>query len=262
MPFFKIIMPNYNNSEWLEKSIGSVVNQTFDDYGLVFVDDESTDNSVQKATELIGSHGYVIPLTEKHWNGGTRNIGLKHYLDSEYTLFLDSDDWFISDDILQKLHDFIIDTDKPDCVRLPYTAEYNGNEHLPVMLSDSSPEMLVKSIFVACWTKCIKSELIQPFPENTLMEDVVQHIDQCDKINTVEVFTEPVVMYNRNNSNSCSAAHNQDLQHGKWQSSMFRYMADLLDLELTHDYCIEQRNWRADVCLNNIKKGVYTQSVD
>ena len=272
MPFFKIIMPNYNNSEWLEKSVGSVLQQTFTDYHFIFVDDLSTDDSLEKFGDITGNKRRELTPriswcqnTHKRWNGGSRNAGLKYgypLIDSRYTLFLDSDDWFISDDILQKLHDFIIDADKPDCVRLPYTAEYNGNEHLPVMLSDSSPEMLVKSIFVACWTKCIKSELIQPFPENTLMEDVVQHIDQCDKINTVEVFTEPAVMYNRNNSNSCSAVHNQDLQHGKWQSSMFRYMADLLDLELTHDYCIEQRNWRADVCLNNIKKGVYTQSVD
>lgn len=263
MSFFRIIMPNYNNEKWLDKSIGSVIEQTFKDYVFVFVDDVSTDNSVDKAGRLIMDDGIVLGLNEKKWNGGARNVGLNvDAFDTEYTLFLDSDDWFASSDILQQLHDFIIDNDRPDCVRLPYIAEYDGDKHLPIMLNDSDAEKLVGSIFVACWTKCIKSELIQPFPENTLMEDVVQHIKQCDVISyPVAVFDKPVVIYNRNNTNSCSNEQNQDLQHGKWQSSMFRYMADLLDLDLIHDYCTKQRDWRADICLNNIKKGEYAQSV-
>ena len=272
MSFFRIIMPNYNNEKWLDKSVGSVLNQTFTDYHFIFVDDMSTDGSLEKYGELTqGKHFQTAPHISwykndaKRWNGGSRNVGLEYgwpMATSEYTLFLDSDDWFASPDILQQLHDFIIDNDRPDCVRLPYIAEYDGNKHLPIMLNDSDAEKLVGSIFVACWTKCIKSELVQPFPENTLMEDVVQHIKQCDVISyPVAVFDKPVVIYNRNNTNSCSASQNQDLQHGKWQSSMFRYMADLLDLDLIHDYCIKQRDWRADICLNNIKKGEYTQSV-
>lgn len=257
-------MPNYNNEKWLDKSIGSVLAQTFNDYNFVFVDDGSTDGSFEKAFTMLEPCNNALATHRlcKLWNGGARNVGLTYFGDSKYTLFLDSDDWFASPDILQQLHDYIIDNDRPDCVRLPYIAEYDGDKHLPVLLDDDNADKLVNSIFVACWTKCIKSELIQPFPENTLMEDVVQHIKQCDVIGyPVAVFDKPVVIYNRNNTNSCSVAQNQDLQHGKWQSSMFRYMADLLDLGLIHDYCIKQRDWRANICLNNIKKGEYTQSV-
>ena len=257
-------MPNYNNAEWLDKSIGSVLNQTFTDYQFVFVDDHSTDESYNKAFEMTVRYKNALATHRlgKRWNGGSRNIGLGYFSDSKYTLFLDSDDWFIDNNVLQDLHDFIVDNNYPDCVRLPYIAEYDGDKKLEMMLNESSPEKLVESIFVACWTKCVKSELVQPFPENTLMEDVVQHIKQCDVIKTVEPFYRPVVMYNRNNPGSCSIDQNQDLQHGKWQSSMFRYMADLLDLELEHDYCIKQRDWRAEICLNNIKNGKYTQSVE
>lgn len=263
MPYFRIIIPNYNNAVWLDKCLGSVIGQTFDDYAIVFIDDASTDGSEDKAREIIGTHGYVIPSYDKLWNGGARNVGLSQYKGSKYTIFLDSDDWFTSPDILQKLHDFIEAEGEPDCVRLPYRAEYDGDKTLEVPLNDDNAEKLVGSIFVACWTKCIKSELVQPFPENTLMEDVVQHIRQCDVIEyPVSVFIEPVVVHNKNNLNSCSRDENQDLQHGKWQSSMFRYMADLLDLELSHDYCIKQRDWKAEICLKNIKDDKYTQSVE
>jgi hypothetical protein len=36
-------------------------------------------------------------------------------------------------------------------------------------------------------------------------------------------------------------------------------MADLLDLRLTHDYCIAERDKRAKVCLENIKADKYIQ---
>ena len=270
MPFFRIIMPNYNNSEWLEKSIGSVLDQTFTDYHFIFVDDKSTDNSLEKFGEITrkintGARISWTIATEKAWNGGARNLGIKYgtwpQKESEYTLFLDSDDWFASPDVLQKLHDFIVDRDYPNCVRLPFEIFYDGNKRLPVMLNDATPESLVDSIFVACWTKCIRSDLVVPFPENTLMEDVVQHIKQCDVLSTIEPFDELAVIYNKNNTNSCSSEQNQDLQHGKWQSSMFRYMADLLDLELQHDYCVKHRDWRAEICLKNIKNDVYSQSI-
>lgn len=261
MPFFRIIMPNYNNLEWLDKSIGSVVEQTFTDYAIVFVDDVSTDGSADKARELIDTHGYVIPLGEKRWNGGSRNVGLQNYLDSKYTLFLDSDDWFASPDVLQELHDFIVDCDSPECVRLAYICEYDGNKRLSVTLTDDNADKLVRSAFVACWAKCIKSDLIVPFPENTLMEDVVQHIHQCDVIDyNVSVYRKPILVHNRNNLNSCTRKENLNAQNGKWKSSMYRYMADLLDLELTKPYCIAERNRRVSVWLKNYQDGKYTQS--
>lgn len=260
MPFFRIIMPNYNNSKWLEKSVGSVLGQTFKDYLLVFIDDVSTDNSVDIAGELIRDDGLVICLNEKKWNGGARNVGLQNYLASKYTLFLDSDDWFYDENVLQNLHDFIVNEDYPDCVRLPFGIEYDGDKFAKVMLDDDNAEKLVNSIFVASWSKCVKSELVPLFPENTLMEDVVQHIKQCDMIaHPVAVFNKLVVVYNKNNSNSCSSPQNQKAQNAKWQSSMYRHMADLLDLQLSHDYCEKQRQIRAKRCLENIKNDKFIQ---
>lgn len=261
MSFFRIIIPNYNNEKWLSNCINSVLNQTYTNYDLVFIDDVSTDNSVDIAGELIGDDGLIIGSDAKLWNGGARNVGLNCHYDARYTLFLDSDDWLVDDSVLQDLHDFIIDEEYPDCVRLSYTCEYDGNKSVNVQLTDSTVEGLVKSCFVACWTKCIKSDLVQKFPENTLMEDVVQHIKQCDVIKEVVPYSKPVIVHNRNNMNSITRKENLDCQHGKWHSSMYRYMADLLDLELEHDYCKKVREDRCAACLKNIKNGVYSQSI-
>lgn len=262
--FFKIIVPNYNNFKWLDRCLLSISQQSFVDWQCIVVDDNSDEFGVPAILELAQAKDRrftIIKSDKKLWNGGARNVGIKFEIPSEYTIFVDSDDCLKDENALQDLHDFIEANNKPDCVRIQYDIEYEGDKNLVVRLDDDTPEKLVHSIFVACWTKVIKSDLIVPFPENTLMEDVVQHIAQCDKLNNVVVFNRPQVFYhyNRNNSNSCSIEQNQDCQNGKWQSSMFRYMADLLDLECKHEYCEEERIKRKNACYENIMKGKYWQ---
>lgn len=252
---FSIIIPNYNNAEWLDKCISSVLNQTYKNYQVIIVDDCSTDNSV----EIIEKYPVVLfQAKEKAFNGGARNMGIS-LASGDYILFLDSDDWFISCNFLKNLNDFIIANNEPDCIRLPFKIQFEGDNTLEVWLNDDNIKSLVDSCYVACWTKCVKRELVQLFPENTLMEDVVQHIKQCDNIKEVIPFNELCVMYNRNNTNSCSIEKNWHLQNNKWQSSMYRYCADLMDFTCKNEDCENHRKWRLEVVLNNIKEGKYLQ---
>jgi cellulose synthase/poly-beta-1,6-N-acetylglucosamine synthase-like glycosyltransferase len=52
---FSIIIPNYNNSKWLDKCINSILIQTYKNYEVIFIDDMSTDNSLKIAQELLCS---------------------------------------------------------------------------------------------------------------------------------------------------------------------------------------------------------------
>ena len=258
--FFRIIIPNYNNGAFLRQCIDSVLNQSFKDFEIIIVDDVSTDNSREIIKEYEERHYNIkaILLEEKKWNGGSRNEAIKVPTDSTYTMFLDSDDWFDDDSCLQTIYDIIINNNYPDCVRLSYNCLIGKNKWTQLMKHDT-PEKLVNALEVACWTKCIKTNLIQLFPENTLMEDVVQHIKQCDKLNEVVLCLKPIVNWNRNNPNSCSKEENQNCQQGKWQSSIYRYAADLMDTVCEHDYCEKHRQWRLDIALKNIKDGKYIQ---
>ena len=44
---FSILMANYNNSDNIEEAIQSVISQTYQHWKLIFVDDASTDNSIE-----------------------------------------------------------------------------------------------------------------------------------------------------------------------------------------------------------------------
>ena len=255
--FFRIIIPNYNNGAFLRQCIDSVLNQSFKDFEIILVDDVSTDNSREIIKEYEERYYNIkaILLEEKKWNGGSRNEAIKIPTDSTYTMFLDSDDWFDDDSCLQTIYDIIINNNYPDCVRLSYN--WCGDEKRSVILTQSTPADLVAVCDVACWTKCIKTELIQHFPENTLMEDVVQHIAQCDVLQTVVPCLKPIVNWNRNNPTSCST--NPNIQNGKWLSSMYRYCADLMDLQCKTSYCEAHRVYRMETAQKDIKNNITRQ---
>lgn len=85
-----VIIPLYNKETRITATIQSVLNQNYDDYEIVVVDDGSTDDSV-KTVEAIGDeHIRII----KQANGGpskARNTGIEN-AQGEWNLFLDADD--------------------------------------------------------------------------------------------------------------------------------------------------------------------------
>ncbi len=253
-PFFSIIIPNYNNENYLDNLFTSIKKQDFDNYEIIFIDDMSTDNSIIKAKEwmpVFNNKLKIIPLIKKKYNGGTRNIGLKmRNKFSKYTLFIDSDDNFSDTYCLSTIVKIINENNNPDCIRLSYN--WCGDENRTVKLVQNTIEELANACDVACWTKCIKSELIVEFPENTLMEDATQHLMQLDKIDTIASCEKPIVDWNRRNPNSCST--NAELQNKKWISSLYRFYADLLDLQVSNPIIIKEKEKRIKAVKEAIKE--------
>lgn len=241
---FSIIIPNYNSEKWIERLLNSILEQTYKDYEVIIVDDMSEDRSV----EIVENYGdkfeggfKLIQLGEKRWNGGSRNVGVEH-AKGDYILFADCDDWFNSDNCLAEIASCIEKNNEPDLVRLSYHFVEIGEGDVP--LKEKTIEQLAHTIFVAPWTKCIKRKLFVPFPENTLIEDVVQHIAQIDVIETFALCDIPIMVWNRRNTEAISAnGRVYDKESKRW-SSIYRNLADLIDLRCKHSYCEERRQAR------------------
>ena len=76
---------------------------------MVIVDDCSTDNSVSTILEYAQKDNriHLINNKRKRYNGGSRNVGIDYALDNfkfDYFCFLDSDDWWTSDDVLDHIN--------------------------------------------------------------------------------------------------------------------------------------------------------------
>ena len=94
-PLVSIIMPVYNTGKYLDKSIGSVIQQIYENWELIVVDDGSTDNSISIIQSFAQKDQRIqlyINESDQHGPGIARNIGLDH-LRGKYTYFIDSDDW-------------------------------------------------------------------------------------------------------------------------------------------------------------------------
>lgn len=100
--------PVYNVERYVHRSLKSVLDQTFNDYEVIVVDDCGTDKSMDVIQELISNHpnGKKVRIIKHEQNAGlaeARNTAIKN-ANSKYIFFLDSDD-YISNDALSILYE-------------------------------------------------------------------------------------------------------------------------------------------------------------
>lgn len=99
-----VIMPAYNVEQYVEKSIRSVMNQSFRDLELIVVNDASVDGTWAKICELADEYGdriRAINLEKNIRQGGARNRAIREAR-GEYIIFVDSDDW-VEPDMVESL---------------------------------------------------------------------------------------------------------------------------------------------------------------
>lgn len=92
MAFFSIIIPLYNKEHFIENTIQSILNQTFQDFEIIVINDGSTDRSEEKLLQFKDSR---IQYFSKKNEGAsvTRNYGIEK-ANADFITFLDADDYW------------------------------------------------------------------------------------------------------------------------------------------------------------------------
>ena len=91
MAFFSIILPTYNQSEFLKKSIKSILSQTFKNWELLIINNNSTDNTDNVIKSFKDNRIKVYKINNKNILAKSRNLGIKNS-SSKWLCFIDSDD--------------------------------------------------------------------------------------------------------------------------------------------------------------------------
>ena len=184
IPKIDVIVPIYKVEPYLNKCIESLINQTYSDYIVTLIDDGSPDKCPDICDEYAFKYPQRIRVYHKE-NGGlsdARNYGVKKS-NSEFVVFVDSDDW-VSCDFIKNLVEGLIASDI-DMVVSPYyraieTPEGISVRSMPVMNSRemSAEEALIglcreKYYGSHAWSKLIRRSLAQayPYPINKYFED-------------------------------------------------------------------------------------------
>jgi glycosyltransferase involved in cell wall biosynthesis len=177
-PKVSIIIPNYNHVQYLEERIESVLNQTYQDFEIILLDDSSTDNSLQILSRYE-SHPKVSHFEVNQQNSGSvfkqwvKGIKLAK---GEYIWIAESDDVAHSG-FLEKMVDFaeqkndfglafcksnIIDENGNDTGKT-FSFE-NNNPNFKIKGIDSVSEYLIKWMVIAnasgvLFSKCAFKEI-------------------------------------------------------------------------------------------------------
>lgn len=112
---FKIVIPSYNNEQWVEPNIASILNQTYTNYDVLYINDASTDNTINKVNEIVSTYNLsnwtIInnPINKKRgYNVSPSNKNITNFMDNDEDIlvFVDGDDWLFDDKVLSKLNEY------------------------------------------------------------------------------------------------------------------------------------------------------------
>lgn len=127
-----VIVPVYNVKQYLEKCINSILNQTYENFEMILVDDGSTDGSGELCDELGQLDERIKVLHKKNGGLTSARIAGKEVSSGKYILFIDSDD-YIEHNMLEKMA-YQAETKAADIVISDYYV-INQNERNAVKLA-------------------------------------------------------------------------------------------------------------------------------
>ncbi len=104
---FVIVIPSYNNINWCEQNISSVLCQDYKNYRIIFTDDCSTDGTFDRVSQIVQNSGKTnIKLIRNNTRrGALANLYemIHSCKDDEIILTVDGDDWLPDNDVLTRL---------------------------------------------------------------------------------------------------------------------------------------------------------------
>lgn len=93
-PFFSVVIPVYNRKHRIGKAIQSMLDQSFQDWELLLIDDASSDGSFEYMKSFKDSRVNVFQNQTNQERCRTRNRGIE-LASGQYIAFLDSDDYHL-----------------------------------------------------------------------------------------------------------------------------------------------------------------------
>lgn len=262
MPAISIIMPVYNKENYIDKSIQSILNQTFQDYELIIINDGSTDNSLETIKKHINMNDKIKLISIE--NGGVskaRNVGLIH-AQGKYITFIDADD-YVDSMFLENLYTCIVQNNvqmvisglikKWDDLEEPVIPPYQGIHPMVRLIQNFVSIQNDTGIYAYCVAKLLDRELLKDtfFNESIkLAEDFDFYLNIYDKIDKIYF------------DNHCYYSYIQDTSFSSFQvkDSQIDYMTQLM-IQIKFKKFLEKKNTFRDeneiLLLNKIESYIH-----
>ena len=204
-PKISVIIPVYNVEKYLGECLDSIVNQTLKDIEIICVNDGSTDNSLQILKEYASKDIRIKIIDKKNEGQGyARKCGLD-VATGEYILFCDSDDYYVSNDVFEKLYDEI----KKNNSELMFFRFLFGNRKYNSLDNYKSIDKENKNkfffhLYFSPWFKIYKKSFLDRyrewcFPKYLKFQDMPFHIQSCIRAESISYFDQICYFYREDN---------------------------------------------------------------
>ncbi|MFA5528540.1 MAG: glycosyltransferase family 2 protein [Peptostreptococcales bacterium] len=152
-PLVSVITPSYNSSLFIEKTINSVLAQSYEKWEMIIVDDCSSDNSIDVIEKYVTNDSRIklILLDKNSGAAVARNTAIQ-YAKGRFIAFLDSDDSWHKDKLTHQVQFMLLNN-----YVLTYTAYHKINENGEFIGNINIPEkinyrQLLKTNVIGCLT--------------------------------------------------------------------------------------------------------------
>jgi len=197
-PLISIIIPTYNAEKYFLCTIQSVLNQTYQNWEMIIVDDCSSDNTFELALKFTttDSRIKVFKLEKNSGPAIARNMAIES-AQGRYIAFLDSDDLWLPEK-LEKQIKFMQEMD----IAFSFTAYEKINEAGRPFQSFGVPQKisypgLLKTCFIGCLTAIYDTEKLGKayMPTNTKREDFATWLTILKKVEYAYGLQEVLAQY-------------------------------------------------------------------
>ncbi len=211
---FSVIICAYNIEDYISRAIDSVLEQTFENYELLLVNDGSKDKTLKILKEYEEKNKDKIRVIDNGRNlglGKSRNIAIAQ-ANGEYIVHLDGDDTLYEKETLAKI-DETIGKEKVDLIY--FGVQYVGGDnkaHIPTAENSTREARIICDMHFAVASKVWRKEFLDKnnivFIEDMYYEDMVYSIKATILAEKLKYGSFPIYYYYRNREGSIMATPN------------------------------------------------------
>lgn len=209
MNSFSIIIPTYNSDKEIVKTINSILQQNYDNYEVIIIDDGSKDKTKSCIDKYCKNDKIKYFYQENSGVSSARNKGLSK-ASNEYIMFVDSDDELF-DNALITCNEYInkYDADLYSfgyiCCTKKSIKSFNFSFFYSNNFDDYFKKMYSEFLFNPVWNKIYKKSIIEKHgilldKEISIAEDLKFNINYCNYSNKYIHINKKLYKYNLSNN--------------------------------------------------------------
>ncbi len=263
-----VILPVYNSEEYINESITSILNQTYENFELIIIDDGSTDKSKEICKNFSKKDNRIVFLDNNHL-GLTKSLNKALKIaKGKYVARQDADDVSLSDRFDKQIKWFLKDKRRilcgTNCKILTQNNEYKNNRSLKFTNNGIRKKLEYSNCFVHSSIMFLR-ESAQKFGNYDENLKFAQDYDLWWKLSTQgevgNLNEKLLILRNRKNSISVENVNNQTLNFIKSSIKFYAYNKKIVRINDHKEIAFYENN---DLTKNQLKvmKYLYNDKLD